>query len=160
MKKKWTILALRLFLLGIFVLLVTEVYFLIEVRVTNIVRLQEIKAVDERSYRVFKSFINDIHDKTNWGVVIISGLRSKEKQLMLQRENPSNASVNKSRHVLGRAIDINLYQRNGLRRIWLKKFNSKRDWRNTGVVKIAAKYKLLWGGTYRSYHDTVHFEIN
>ena len=160
MKKKWTILALRLFLLGIFVLLVTEVYFLIEVRVTNIVRLQEIKAVDERSYRVFKSFINDIHDQTNWGVVIISGLRSKEKQLMLQRENPSNASVNKSRHVLGRAIDINLYQRNGLRRIWLKKFNSKRDWRNTGVVKIAAKYKLLWGGTYRSYHDPVHFEIN
>ena len=79
---------------------------------------------------------------------------------MLQRENPSNASVNKSRHVLGRAIDINQYQRNGLRRMWLKKFNSKRDWRNTGVVKIAAKYKLLWGGTYRSYHDPVHFEIN
>ncbi len=141
-----------------FVLMVLEVIFLIDVKLTNYKRLSEIKDVDPRSYKIFKKFISEIEDETSWDVLIISGLRSKEKQQELIRENPKNAGVGKSRHVLGRAIDINLYKRSGFRRVWLKKFNSKRDWRNTGAVKIAARYNLLWGGTYRSYHDPVHFE--
>jgi hypothetical protein len=131
----------------------------VKVKVTNWKRLSEIEEVNAASYRTFSRFIDEIEDKTDWSVEIISGLRSREKQKELQRENAKNASVDKSRHVLGRAIDINLYQKNWLWRIWLKKFNSKRDWRNTGVVKISEKYGLLWGGSYRSYHDPVHFEI-
>ena len=98
--------------------------------------------------------------ETDWSVEIISGLRSREKQKELLRENGKNAAVDKSRHVLGRAIDINLYKRNWLWRIWLKKYNSKKDWKNSGVVRISEKYGLLWGGSYHSYHDPVHFEIN
>ena len=131
----------------------------VKVKITNWKRLNEIEEVNAASYRTFSRFIDEIEDKTDWSVEIISGLRSREKQKELQRENSKNASVDKSRHVLGRAIDINLYQKNWLWRIWLKKFNSKRDWRNSGVVKISEKYGLLWGGSYRSYHDPVHFEI-
>ena len=130
-----------------------------KVKVTNWRRLSEIEEVNAASYRTFSRFIDEIEDKTEWNVEIISGLRSREKQKELQRENTKNASVNKSRHVSGRAIDINLYKKNWLWRIWLKKFNSSKDWRNTGVVKISEKYGLLWGGSYRSYHDPVHFEI-
>jgi hypothetical protein len=129
------------------------------VKVTNWRRLSEIEEVSEASYRTFSRFIAEIEEKTDWKVEIISGLRSREKQLELLRENSKNAAANKSRHVLGRAIDINLYQKNWLWRIWLKKYNSKKDWRNTGVVKISEKYGLLWGGSYQSYHDPVHFEI-
>ena len=131
----------------------------IDIKITNWKRLSEIEDVDPSSYRTFNRFIDDIESQTEWSVSIISGLRSREKQKELQRENSKNASVDKSRHVLGRAIDINLYRKNWLWRVWLKKFNSKKDWRGTGVVKISEKYGLLWGGTYRSYHDPVHFEI-
>ena len=131
----------------------------LNVKITNWRRLSEIENVNENSYRVFNRFIDDIEAETEWTVLIISGLRSKEKQKELLRENSRNASAEKSRHVLGRAIDINLYRKNWLWRVWLKKYNAKKEWRNTGVVKISDRYGLLWGGSYRSYHDPVHFEI-
>jgi hypothetical protein len=130
----------------------------VKIKITNWKRLSEIEGVNASSYRTFSKFIDDIEEKTDWSVEIISGLRTKERQKELLQENSKNASANKSRHVLGRAIDINLYQKNWLWRTWLKKFNSKKDWRNTGVVKISEKYGLLWGGSYRNYHDPVHFE--
>jgi hypothetical protein len=132
----------------------------VDVKITNWRRLSEIKEMNANSYQTFSKFIADIEDNTEWSVLIISGLRTKERQKELIRENGKNASAGKSRHVLGRAIDINLYRKNWLWRVWLKKFNSKKDWRNTGVVRISEKYGLLWGGSYRSYHDPVHFEIN
>jgi LAS superfamily LD-carboxypeptidase LdcB len=108
----------------------------------------------------FERFVNDIEKESGWKVKIISGLRSRDEQIQLKRDNPRNAPVNKSRHVLGRAVDINLYKRVGLTTLWLKKSNSKASWQKTGVPGIALRYKLLWGGTYRNYHDPVHFEIN
>ncbi|MCE1198817.1 MAG: M15 family metallopeptidase [Marinilabiliales bacterium] len=131
----------------------------VKVKINNWQKLSEIEDVDANSYRVFSKFIDDIEAQTDWSVEIISGLRSKEKQRELLKENAKNASVDKSRHVKGRAIDINLYKNNWLHRIWLKKFNSRRDWQNSGVVRISTKYNLLWGGSYRNYHDPVHFEI-
>jgi hypothetical protein len=154
--------------LKLLILILTTTFFLwiligigiwVNVKITNWRRLSEIEDVSVSSYRTFSRFIDEIESETEWNVLIISGLRSKEKQRELMRENAKNASVEKSRHVMGRAIDINLYKKNWVTRIWLKKFNSKKDWRNTGVVKISEKYGLLWGGSYRSYHDPVHFEI-
>jgi hypothetical protein len=142
-----------------FIWILVGVGIWVDVKITNWRRLSEIEDVSASSYRTFSRFIDDIESETEWNVKIISGLRSKEKQRELMRENAKNASVEKSRHVMGRAIDINLYKKNWVTRIWLKKFNSKKDWRNTGVVKISEKYGLLWGGSYRSYHDPVHFEI-
>lgn len=155
-KVKYTFAAI-LFLVALWWLIGVGLW--VKVKVTNWKRLSEIEEVDPASYRTFSRFIDEIEAKTDWSVEIISGLRSREKQRELQRENSKNASVDKSRHVMGRAIDINLYQKNWLWRIWLKKYNSKRDWRNTGVVKISEKYGLLWGGSYHSYHDPVHFEV-
>jgi hypothetical protein len=131
----------------------------INVKITNWRRLSEIEGVSKASYQTFSKFIDDIESQTEWNVEIISGLRSRERQKELQKENSKNASVDKSRHVLGKAIDINLYQKNWLWRVWLKKFNSRKDWKNTGVVRISEKYGLLWGGSYHNYHDPVHFEI-
>ena len=140
--------------------IVYNIVFEIRIWAINRSEIKEIAEVDKRSAAVFKKFIDEIEDKTDWKVSIISGLRSKEEQIELKRQNPQNAGSNKSRHVLGRAIDINLYKRSGLGRVWLKKWNSKSDWRRSGVVAIADKYNLLWGGTYRNYHDPVHFEIH
>ena len=142
-----------------FLWLIIGLVLWVNVKITNWRRLSEIENVNANSYKVFSRFIDDIESETEWNVVIISGLRSRERQKELLRENSKNASAEKSRHVLGRAIDINLYRKNWLWRIWLKKYNAKKDWRSTGVVKISDRYGLLWGGTYHSYHDPVHFEI-
>ncbi len=149
-----------LFAATLFVWLFVGLVIWIHVKVINWQRLNEIEEVNAASYRTFSKFIDDIESETDWSVEIISGLRSREKQKELLRENGKNAAVDKSRLVLGRAIDINLYKRNWLWRIWLKKYNSKKDWKNSGVVRISEKYGLLWGGSYHSYHDPVHFEIN
>jgi hypothetical protein len=141
-------------------LVLYNIIFEIKIYFINRSELADIAGVDKRSAAVFKKFINEIEDKTDWEVSIISGYRSKSEQIKLKRENPRNAASDKSRHVLGRAIDINLYKRVGLRRVWLKKANSKTEWRKTGVTAIAARYHLLWGGSYRNYHDPVHFEIH
>jgi uncharacterized protein YcbK (DUF882 family) len=108
----------------------------------------------------FEHFVNDVEKESGWKVKIISGLRSRGEQIQLKRDNPRNAPANKSRHVMGRAVDINLYKRVGLSTLWLKKSSSKASWRKAGVQSIANRYQLLWGGTYRNYHDPVHFEIN
>jgi hypothetical protein len=137
----------------------TIVYDL-RIRYINHSELKELAAKNKDYETRFEQFIQDIEKETGWKVRIISGLRSKDEQIQLKRENPQNAGVSKSRHVLGRAIDINLYKREGINTIWLKKFSSKASWQVTGVPKIALRYHLLWGGTYRYYHDPVHFEIN
>jgi hypothetical protein len=141
-------------------LIIYNIVFEIRIWFVNRSELNDIEKVDKLSADVFKKFIDEIEDKTDWEVSIISGLRTKNEQIQLKRDNPQNAASNKSRHVLGRAIDINLYKWSGLGRVWLKKGNSKSDWRHSGVVAIAGKYNLLWGGTYRNYHDPVHFEVH
>lgn len=137
----------------------TIVYDL-RIRYINHTELHDIAGINEEYATRMGHFIEDIEKETEWKVSIISGLRTKEEQIRLKRDNPQNAAVSKSRHVLGRAVDLNLYKRNGLFTVRLKKSSSKASWLATKVPKIAKRYGLLWGGTYRNYHDPVHFEIN
>ncbi len=137
----------------------TIVYDL-RVRYINHSVLNNIAESNEESASIFKHFISDIEQETSWKVEIISGLRSKEAQIQLKRDNPHNAAVNKSRHVLARAVDLVLYKREGFRIIQLRKASSKASWLETKVPEIAKRYGLLWGGTYKNYHDPVHFEVN
>ena len=139
--------------------LYTIIYDL-RVRIINRSELKDIAGINQNYADRFDRFIEEIEKNTKWKVLIISGLRTKDEQIQLKLENPRNASFKKSRHVLGRAVDINLYKREGLGIVWLKKGSSLGFWRKTKVPDIASKHRLLWGGTYRTYHDPVHFEIN
>jgi len=132
----------------------------VRVRFINRSELDELAGKNKEYGARFEHFVADLEKESDWKVMIISGLRTRDEQIQLKRDNPRNASVDKSRHVLGRAVDINLYKQDGLGKIWLKKSSSKTLWRKAGVEQIAKRYGLLWGGTYRNYHDPVHFEIN
>ncbi|MEI7524897.1 MAG: M15 family metallopeptidase [Mariniphaga sp.] len=151
-------------LLGIIILSVGYFCFTVaydlRIRYNNRNVLNNISGINKDCADRFELFISDIEKETSWKVEIISGLRSKEAQIQLKRENPRNAAVNKSRHVLGRAVDLNLYKLEGFQFTRLKKSNSKASWLATKVPEIAKKYGLLWGGTYKNYHDPVHFEVN
>jgi len=136
------------------------IVFDLRVRLINRSELKDLAGVNKDFAARFEGFVNDIENETDWKVSIISGLRTRDEQIQLKRENPRNAPANKSRHVLGRAVDINLYKREGFRTVWLKKASSIASWQKAGVMGIAKRYGLLWGGTYKNYHDPVHFEIN
>jgi hypothetical protein len=103
------------------------------------------------------AFIDSIENKTNWKVEIISGLRTRERQVELKNENAKNASPDNSKHVKGLAIDINLYKPFKLE--LLKKSSDKADWLNTGIRELATDLNLEWGGDYKTYYDPVHLEM-
>jgi len=108
---------------------------------------------------VFRSFIADADKKLGYKVLITSGYRSFKKQAELKLENSDNALPGKSMHNYGLALDINLIsKKDGTQ---LKKSSTSAAWEKTGIVELATKYGLKWGGggTFGSYHDPVHFEI-
>src|SRR5665647_1941749 len=72
-----------------FIWLLIGVVILIDVKYTNWKRLSEIEEVDENSYRTFSRFIDDIESETGWHVLIISGLRSREKPVSYTHPEPT-----------------------------------------------------------------------
>jgi LAS superfamily LD-carboxypeptidase LdcB len=126
----------------------------------NEAELKEIKNINAAAYPIFDAFIKDIEAKTDWHVLIVSGYRDEEKQAILKKMNPKNASAGKSKHNFGKAIDICVFQRKGLFTKWLVKSSSKQAWEASQITRIAQQYKLNWGGNFSNYHDPVHFEID
>ncbi len=122
-------------------------------------KLVEIKEVNYENYQIFKDFIYEIEDKTDWQVLIVSGYRTEEEQEILKKINTKNASAGKSKHNFAKAIDICLYKRKFIFTRWLLKSSSKKRWEESGVIQIAEKYNLNWGGNFKNYHDPVHFEV-
>jgi hypothetical protein len=134
------------------------------VRVWNIHRdnrnaVAEITQLDPKTGAIFQNFILEIENKTDWNVAINSGLRSEDEQEALKKQNSKNASANRSKHVKGKAIDLNLYQKGWFPRNFLKKSDTKSAWEKTGVPEIAKNMGLKWGGDFKTYHDPVHFEV-
>jgi hypothetical protein len=121
--------------------------------------LEEIAKTEPHSGIIFKNFIAEIESKTDWNVVINSGLRSEEEQIELKKQNSKNASAGRSKHVKGKAIDINLYEKGWFPRNFLKKSDTKAAWEKTGVPDLAKQFGLKWGGDFKTYHDPVHFEV-
>jgi D-alanyl-D-alanine carboxypeptidase len=122
--------------------------------------LTEIKTMNPAAYPIFKAFVHEIETKTDWNVLIVSGYRDEEKQALLKKMNPKNASAGKSKHNFGKAVDICVFKRNGLFTRWLVKSSSKQAWEASKIPIIAKQYGLNWGGDFSNYHDPVHFDIN
>lgn len=104
----------------------------------------------------FISFILEVQKRTGLIVKITSAYRSWAKQASLYAENSKNARPGHSHHNYGLAIDINLLDpKTG--NVILRKASTTYAWEKTGIVKIAKKYGLNWGGYFKSYHDPIHF---
>ncbi len=118
-----------------------------------------LKDLNPNDVNTFRKFIVEIESTTPYKVLITSGYRSFAKQAQLHKENKSNSVQGKSMHNYGEAIDINLVSKKDGSII--KKADTSETWEKTGVVKIAKKYNLKWGGggAFGGYHDPVHFEV-
>jgi hypothetical protein len=122
--------------------------------------LLDIKRVNPESYETFKAFIHHIEATTDWEVQIISGYRDKAQQAELKKKNRKNAPAGKSKHNMGKAIDINVVQKNLFSSKRLLKSSSKQQWEASEITAIAKFYNLHWGGDFKNYHDPVHFELD
>jgi D-alanyl-D-alanine carboxypeptidase len=91
--------------------------------------------------------------------LITRGYRTVEEQEILKKRDDRNARAGQSKHNFGKAIGINLYQSTWMTGKWLVKSSSKKRWEDSGILKIAKRYNLRWGGDFKSYYDPVHFEI-
>jgi D-alanyl-D-alanine carboxypeptidase len=159
MKKRLrSVLLIILLLLGIFTILKSLLLpYFVEKRNEKI--LTRLKDVELKNYMIFNAFIHDIEKETGWQILITSGYRTDEEQEILKKRDTRNARAGQSKHNFGKAIDINLYQNTWITGKWLLKSSSKKHWEDSGVLKIAKRYNLKWGGDFKSYYDPVHFEI-
>jgi LAS superfamily LD-carboxypeptidase LdcB len=121
--------------------------------------LSRIKIRDAQSYTRFSAFADAVESETDWHIVITSGYRTEEEQAILNENDARNADAGQSKHNFGKAIDLNFYKNKGLTGVWLMKNSSKKRWEDSGILKIAKKYRLKWGGNFRNYYDPVHFEV-
>ncbi len=100
----------------------------------------------------FRAFIAAVERETGWKVEITSGYRTLAKQRSLMKSN--GLAVPKSAHLFGFALDINLVK--GRKRLTLS--SSSQEWIDSGVVAIAKRFGMRWGGNFRK-PDRVHFDI-
>lgn len=102
----------------------------------------------------FYNFVREIQERLGYNVKITSSYRTFADQIRLHNENASNAKPGYSFHNFGMAIDINLQKGNTV----IKKASSKSDWQKSGVLEVAEKNGLSWGGEFSNYYDPVHFD--
>lgn len=104
-------------------------------------------------------FFSEIEDKLNLTVYPTSGYRTFAEQAVLYKQNKQNAKPGYSDHNFGFAIDINIMDKNN--KTILRKANTSKQWRDSGVVAIAENLNFLWGGdgNFGTYHDPIHFYI-
>lgn len=159
MRKRYQVAICILSVFIMFFIVVKKILFPNWVHTHNQKLLESIKKADTKNYLIFSKFITDIESQTEWKVFITSSYRTIEEQQILKREDNRNAQAGQSKHNFAKAIDINLYKNSGLWGKWILKSTSQKYWDNSGVIKIAEKHNLRWGGTFKNYYDPVHFEI-
>jgi hypothetical protein len=107
-----------------------------------------------------RNFLREFEqDNPQYRILITSGYRSFAEQVILKAQNNSNASPGKSLHNYGLAIDLNI--QNGSGTVIASKHSSDSTWYNTGIVTLANKKGITWGGTaFGTYKDRVHFGLD
>ena len=129
-----------------------------EFKVTGIASSIEgvISQLNEDAKPSFKAFFNDLATNYKGYTAQINAIgRSIEKSIELQQENPKNADPGKSRHNYYASIDMNIITPQGKT---LMKEGMKHEWKNHGFKDLAEKHNLIWGGSFSTYEDCIHFE--
>jgi hypothetical protein len=106
----------------------------------------------------FLGFFTEFKETNPTGYIfkINSTYRTFKRSAELKKQSSKNASPGKSAHNYGLAVDFNLVVPNGKT---LMKSYGKEKWLATGIVDIAKKHKLGWGGNYATYKDYIHFYV-
>lgn len=102
----------------------------------------------------FEGFINEVKEVFGWDCIITTSYRSIAYQNRLHILNAKNAAPGLSAHNYGFALDCNFIKG----KEQLKKATNKEIWLQSGIVEVAKKYGLRWGGDFAGYYDPIHFD--
>lgn len=108
----------------------------------------------ENNYKGYTARINSIGRK----LLVTQNFRLKGIPPTNQ-PNPNKAQpyAGGSNHNYFMALDMNIILPNGT--ILTKDKTPKNKWLETGIIDIAKKYGIDWGGNYANYVDQVHFSV-
>jgi hypothetical protein len=115
---------------------------------------EHLNSLNPKFRYTFKLFIKRAED-LGYKAQINSSYRDYFNQARQKKADNRNASPNYSLHNYGMAIDVQFYKGGK----WLNKNASKNDWINSGIVDLANKLGLDWGGNISGYPDKVHFFV-
>lgn len=120
-----------------------------------------LQKLHQAAYPKFKKFASEV-EKLGWKINFVSICRSFQKSVELYKlweSNPNKyvkpAQPGLSMHNYCMAIDINA-SRNGQT---LTSQSSKQQWIDSGIVAIAKKHGIRWGGDFSNNFDPVHFDL-
>ena len=118
--------------------------------------------VTEGVIPLFEEFVKEVEIPTwpmtgEYEVIITSGFRTFEKQNQLNLDDSRNAKPGYSLHNYGLAIDLNL--KNKATGELIRKADNVAKWEETGIVTLADRMGLKWGGDFTGYYDPVHFYL-
>lgn len=153
----------------IIALVIVAIIILIYINRVNVKKaitsgIQSVLSIQQESYLSdlhpavrdkFRQFINEVQQKTGYTIIVTSGYRSFQKQAQLYAENNKNAPPGGSPHNYGLALDINAQKGT----TWLRKASTENAWLSSGIIDIADRMGLRWGGRFNGYPDRVHFDM-
>lgn len=131
------------------------------------VNLNDLNPYVEKQAKLFE--VNANKRLTNYKMKITHGFRSFAEQNALyaqgrtDKSNPivTNAKAGQSMHNYGLAIDICLVTPDGKKAVWDTKSDfdkdGKADWAE--CVEEAKKLGFAWGGDWKGFYDSPHFEM-
>lgn len=113
--------------------------------------LKRLEGVHEDLVRVMEAAIKD----SPYDFGITEGLRSVDRQKQLVKDGKSKTML--SRHLTGHAVDIVVYLGKDI--TWENKYY---DAVAGHILGVAAKMNIpiTWGGSWKTFIDAVHFELN
>jgi hypothetical protein len=114
---------------------------------------EHLNSLTPKAKKQFTPFIAEL-TKQGFAPIITSSKRTYLKQLKLYKKDKRNAKPGTSKHEKAAAVDLVVKYKGQ----YLSKTTPIQTWLNTGVPKIAQKYGLKWGGSFKGYNDLVHFE--
>ena len=114
---------------------------------------EHLDSLNEQKRQLFIDFLNAVQN-AGWTVLITQSYRSIAYQNNLHKKDLRNAIGGLSAHNYGFAIDINCIKGD----IHLKKDTPLKEWYDSGIIAIAKKHGLRWGGDFKNYYDPVHFD--
>ena len=106
---------------------------------------------------VFRNFYEGLRDGgyEDYVITINAVFRPFSRSVELKEENPKNASPGRSVHNYAAGVDFNVTDPNG--KMFKKK--ERNPWIEQGIVAMAEKAGIKWGGTFSGYVDSVHFYV-
>ena len=124
-----------------------------EISIETAVSYMNVNAQD-RFRNFYNSLLNGGYD--DYVIKINAVYRTFQRSVELKAENSKNASPGRSVHNYAAGVDFNVIDPTGK----MFKKTERNPWIEQGIVDVATKSGLQWGGNFAGYVDSVHFFVN